>query len=115
MNKALSPFRDSQYPHGVCVQSHPFYAILTAMNAITFDTHKFITKLKSSGFEEKQAEALVSAFQEATGEADLVTKEYFDFRLKAEIESSKVEMIKWMAGLFLAQIAIFATLVKLIN
>lgn len=68
------------------MQSPPFYAILAAMNAITFDTHKFITKLKNSGFEEQQAEALVSAFQEATGEVDLVTKEYFDIRLKGEID-----------------------------
>lgn len=30
---------------------------------ITFDTHRFVRKLKEAGFEEKQAEALTEAMQ----------------------------------------------------
>ena len=35
------------------------------MSSITFDTHKFVRRLKESGFDEKQAEALTEAMQDA--------------------------------------------------
>lgn len=49
------------------------------------------------------------AFKEATGE-ELVTKDF----LKAEIEASKNDLIKWVAGMLLAQAALIAALVKLL-
>jgi len=45
------------------------------MSAITFDTHKFIRRLKEAGLPEAQAEAIADAFREAQGEAELATKQ----------------------------------------
>ena len=44
------------------------------MTTVTFDTHKFIRKLRESGMPDVQAEAVADAFREAQGEADLATK-----------------------------------------
>lgn len=86
------------------------------MTAITFDTLKFAKKLEAAGFTTSQAEAVADAFREATSE-ELVTRDYLDARLetvKANIESAKADMIKWVAGLLIAQAALIAALVKLL-
>lgn len=83
------------------------------MASLIFDTHKFIRRLKDSGIEEKQAEAIVEAFQEAQGEMQPVTRDHFDSKLKAEIETAKSDIIKWVAGLLIAQAALVAALLKL--
>lgn len=44
------------------------------MASISFDTHKFIRRLQQAGVSEAQAEAIVDAFREAYGEAELATK-----------------------------------------
>ena len=88
------------------------------MASIAFDTLKFVRKLQGAGVPEKQAEAISEAFSEAHSQTDLVTKDYLDARLseiKAEIESSKADTIKWMAGLLIAQAALVATLVKMLS
>ena len=58
--------------------------------AITFDTHDFVKRLTRAGMSEDQAEVL------ANGQADLyerlVTKEYFEFTLKHELEKLRVEL-----------------------
>lgn len=94
------------------------------MTAVTFDTHQFIRTIQESGVPEKQAEAIAKAFQEAQANADLATKgdvqavrddlRELELRLKLIIETSKVDMIKWVAGLMLAQAAVIAALVKLL-
>ena len=52
--------------------------------ALTFDTHAFVKRLTKAGMPEDQAEVL------ANGQSDfyerLVTKEYFEFTLKHELE-----------------------------
>jgi hypothetical protein len=73
------------------------------MSSVTFDTLKFVKRLESAGVPMPQA------FREATGEA-LVTKDY----LKAEIEAAKNDLVKWMAGMLIAQAALIAALVKLL-
>ena len=83
------------------------------MASLIFDTHKFIRRLRDAGIEEKQAEAIVEAFQESQADMQPVTKDYFDSKLKAEIESAKGDIIKWVAGLLIAQAALLATLLKL--
>jgi hypothetical protein len=80
------------------------------MSTITFDTHKFIRKLRDAGFEEKQAEAVADAFQEAQSESLPVTRDYLDSRL-FELEN---RMVKWDIGLALGQVAVIAALVKLL-
>ncbi|MCX7094750.1 MAG: DUF1640 domain-containing protein [Methylobacter sp.] len=80
------------------------------MTTITFDTHKFIRKLRDAGFEEKQAEAVADAFREAQSESLPVTRDYLDSRL-FELED---RMVKWGIGLALGQVAVIAALVKLL-
>ena len=62
------------------------------MASITFDTLKLTKRLEATGTE-------------------LVTKDY----LKAEIETAKNDLIKWIAGLLLAQAGLVTALVKLLN
>ena len=80
------------------------------MPTITFDTHKFIRRLRSAGFEEAQAEAVAEAFQEAQAESLPVTRDYLDARLY-ELES---RLVKWGIGLALGQFAMIAVLIKLL-
>ncbi len=44
------------------------------MTAITFDTLKFVHRLRESGIPETQAEAIAEAFKDASGGAELATK-----------------------------------------
>jgi len=74
----------------------------------TFDTLKFVQHLRLAGVSEAQAkaEALTEALNETIAVRDLATK--------ADLEHLKVDLIKWMAGLLFAQIAVIAALVKLL-
>lgn len=66
------------------------------MSTITFDTLKFVEKLKAGGVPEAQAkaeaEALVSAFSEAM-ESQLATKNDIN-RIEKELV-----VLKWMTGI----------------
>ena len=79
------------------------------MSTITFDTLKFTKTLEKAGLPPAQAEAIAEAFRDATGE-ELVTKDYLDARL----EASKNDLIKWVAGMLIAQAALIAALVRLL-
>ena len=80
------------------------------MATITFDTHKFIRRLRDAGFQEEQAEAVADAFKETQNEALPVTRDYLDSRL-LELEN---RLVKWGIGLALGQFAMIAALVKLL-
>ena len=71
------------------------------MSAITFDTLKFVEKLKSAGVPEAQAkaeaEALVSAFSEAM-DAQIATKSDIH-RIEKELA-----VLKWMSGIVMGGI-----------
>ncbi|MDD2724604.1 MAG: DUF1640 domain-containing protein [Methylovulum sp.] len=87
------------------------------MATITFDTYKFISTLIEAGFDAKQAEAVSRAFKEASGEADLSTKQdlrELELRLEAKINDIKFDLVKWIAGMLLAQAGLVAALVKLL-
>ncbi|PZP51281.1 MAG: DUF1640 domain-containing protein, partial [Azospira oryzae] len=63
-------------------------------------------RLQQAGVSEAQAEAIVDAFREAYGEAELATKQdlrALEMKLEARFEALKGEMtlIKWMLGLLL--------------
>lgn len=79
------------------------------MSTITFDTLKFVETLVAAGLPTSQAKAIAEAFRDATG-TELVTRDF----LKAELEASKNDMIKWVAGMLIAQAALIAALVKLL-
>jgi len=84
------------------------------MATITFDTHKFIRRLETSGFTQEQAEGVAEAFREAQADQKPVTQEYLDYRLKADLADLKIDLIKWVTGALIAQAAVIATLVKLL-
>ncbi|MBK5962895.1 DUF1640 domain-containing protein [Thiocystis minor] len=86
------------------------------MTTITFDTLKFARTLKDAGIPDSQAEAFAVAFRDATSE-ELVTRDYLNLRVadvETKIEAAKADIIKWLAGLLLAQAALIAALVKLL-
>lgn len=64
-------------------------------------------KLKAAGFASEQAEAVVRVVVEAQN--SMVTRDYLDARLS----ENKVDLIKWIAGMLLAQAGLVAALVKL--
>ncbi len=69
------------------------------MNAITFDTLKFVDRLVDSGMPEKQAKALAKVQSEINegNLEDLVTKA--DLREELAPLSSDVRLLKWMLAL----------------
>lgn len=72
------------------------------MSAITFDTLEFTRRLTDTGVPRDQAEATAEAVKEAVGESDLVTR--------GDIHELKIDLIKWMVGLLIAQTALLIAL-----
>ena len=69
------------------------------MSAVTFDTLKFVKTLEASWIDEKQAEAIASAYRDASTDQELVTK--VDLQLELGPIKSELHMMKWMIGLIL--------------
>ena len=87
------------------------------MTAITFDTHKFVRKLKDAGFEEKQAEAVADAFRDAQAETETATRhdlKELELTLKAEMQAMEYRMTIKLGGMMAASVAIVAALVRLL-
>ena len=94
------------------------------MTAITFDTLRFVERLKDSGIPEAQAKAIAEAIREAQGEAELATvrdlRELGE-RLKHEIELVRRDLkeleqrmtIK-LGAMVVVAVSIVAALVKLL-
>ena len=80
------------------------------MAAITFDTLKFVERLKAAGVPDAQAKAEVEPLSEALSETIAIR----ELATKSDLESLKADLVKWMAGLLLAQAVVVATLVKLL-
>nr|VFJ48968.1 MAG: hypothetical protein BECKFM1743A_GA0114220_100651 [Candidatus Kentron sp. FM]VFJ49338.1 MAG: hypothetical protein BECKFM1743C_GA0114222_100701 [Candidatus Kentron sp. FM]VFK08255.1 MAG: hypothetical protein BECKFM1743B_GA0114221_100641 [Candidatus Kentron sp. FM] len=92
------------------------------MTAITFDTQQFVETLQQGDFTETQAKALSRAIKEVQRESDLATKgdlktEMGTLRSEMrEIEQRiKVDLIKWMVGLLIAQAALLVALFNLMG
>jgi hypothetical protein len=96
-------------------------------STITFDTLAYVKKLKAAGVPEKQAEVQAETFAKiiedriATKHDILLLKQdlkELELSLKQELRlglaDTKAEIIKWVAGMLVAQAAIVATLVKLL-
>lgn len=87
------------------------------MAAITFDTLKFVRTLKAAGVPENQAEAFSEAFKDAQSDAEIATKhdlKELELRLEAKINEVKFDMVKWIAGMLIAQAGLVAALVKML-
>jgi len=77
------------------------------MATITFDTHKFVRKLRTAGLEEAQAEAFADAFSDAQGEADLASKrDISDLRRDIDVRFERIDgelkLNRWMLGILIA-------------
>ncbi|MGI9213428.1 MAG: DUF1640 domain-containing protein [Methylococcaceae bacterium] len=83
------------------------------MAAITFDTHKFIRKLRNAGFEESQAEAVAEAFSEAQGESELATRRDID-DLRRDMRELEQRIIIKLGAMMAISIGTVAALVKLL-
>lgn len=92
------------------------------MTAITFDTLKYVERLTAAGMPEQHAKAEAEALRDALGDMielkNLATKEDINTakaELEARISDAKADIVKWMAGLMLAQAGLVAALIKLIT
>jgi hypothetical protein len=89
------------------------------MATITFDTLRFVTRLKESGLSETQALAITEAFKEAHGEAEVATKadiRELELKFEARMSETKAELVRWIvAAGFLQTALIAALLIKLIK
>ena len=101
------------------------------MTAITFDTLAYVKTLREAGVPEPQAEAQAGALAEALRqnmgepatktdlrELELATRadlRELELRLDARLEAMKGDLLKWVIGLFIAQVGLFAALVKLLH
>lgn len=94
-----------------------------AVATITLDTLAFVKQLKSAGFTDSQAEVQAQAINQVL--ADFQTSRLNELathadlqsvkaELQAEIARTKSDIIKWVAGMLVAQAAVVATLVKLL-
>jgi len=79
------------------------------MASITFDTFENVKRLKGVGFTEDQAVEQTKIIAELVEER-LVTQQYLDERLA----QTRADIIKWVAGMLVAQAIVVATLVKLL-
>jgi hypothetical protein len=73
------------------------------MASVTFDTHKFVRRLREAGFQEDQAEALTDALRFAIDDSELVTRK--DLQIELAPIKSDLSVIKWMLGLLLGGVA----------
>lgn len=77
------------------------------MASITFDTLKFVEKLRAAGVPEAQAKAEAEALQEAMGTAEVATGRDIE-RLESKIEArfermdGKLTLVQWMLALVVA-------------
>ncbi len=83
------------------------------MSTTTFDTHRFISRLKDAGLNEKQAEAMTDAFRELSDGAELVTKRDMalaNAEIRKDMTELKFDMLKWIIGLALGQLALLLSI-----
>lgn len=76
------------------------------MPSITFDTHKFIRRLREAGISEEQAEAIAEAFREANLEAEIAKK--------TDLRELEYRLIIKLGTMIVVAIGVVATLVKLL-
>ncbi len=83
------------------------------MTTITFDTQELVNELENNGFTRQQSEAVVSVLKKSQNE--LATKlDIAPLASKTDLLELKVDLVKWVGALMLAQVAVIAALVKLL-
>lgn len=91
------------------------------MTTITFDTHEFFNELKNAGFSDQQAEVITKLQKTASAstlEQARVEYELDEIATKRDLKEMELtikhDLVKWIAGMMLAQAGVIAALVKLI-
>ena len=82
------------------------------IEAVAFDTHRFVKRLTENGFTEKQTETLAEE-QVALLSANLVTKADLA-AVRVDLAAVKADMLKWLVGALIAQGSLIVALVKLL-
>lgn len=89
------------------------------MTTITFDTQELVNELENSGFTRQQSETVVSVLKKS--QSELATKDDLHREIeslrnatKTDLLELKVDLVKWVGALMLAQVAVIAALVKLL-
>ncbi|MBF0137925.1 MAG: CCDC90 family protein [Magnetococcus sp. DMHC-1] len=83
-------------------------------HAISFDTLAFVKELESAGVPSAQAEAQIIVLSKVLQKVEESRLE--ELATRRDVESAKVDVIKWTAGMFTAQTAlIIATLFAMIK
>ncbi|MGE3804459.1 MAG: hypothetical protein AB7K24_07285 [Gemmataceae bacterium] len=83
------------------------------MATLSIDTYDFVAGLKEAGIPEPQAVAIADNLKKVNLE-HVATKEDVA-ELRIEIQRMKVELLKWVVPLLLAQIGVFAGVVKYVG
>jgi hypothetical protein len=86
------------------------------VSTITFDTHAYVKKLKAVGFTEEQAEVQAETLA-AIIESDLATKrdlKELETNLRRDLAELKADMVRWVAGLLVAQATLIIAALKLL-
>jgi hypothetical protein len=84
------------------------------MATIPFDTYAFVKKLKSTGLPEEQAEVHAETLSQLI-EGELATKrdlKELEVTLRRDIADIKADMLKWIAGLLVAQAGFIIAAIK---
>ena len=84
--------------------------------AIYFDTHKFVKRMIETGMSEATAEALADE-QSRLIQGELTTKtdlQQTEAKLRLEIEKVKSDIVRWMAGLLIAQGGVIVAMLRLL-
>jgi len=79
---------------------------------LSIDTLGIYTRLKEANLDDKVAKELSTIFKESAESIILQQKE--ELATKHDLNEIKADIVKWVAGMLVAQAAIVATLVKLL-
>ena len=83
------------------------------MTTVTFDTQELVNELENSGFTRKQSETVISVLKKSQSEL-ATTSDIVPLASKTDLLELKVDLVKWVGALMLAQVAVIAALVKLL-
>lgn len=79
---------------------------------LSIDTLAIFNRLKAVGINEEAAKEISEIFKENASQ--IIEQQKEELATKNDLSNMKVELIKWVAGMLVAQAAIVATLVKLL-
>lgn len=83
------------------------------MNAVAFDTHAAVRKLRAADLTEQQAETLVEVFSQVIGEP-VTRTDREPFATRTDLAELETRLIKWMIGTALAVGALAVAVLRML-